>query len=171
MLKVERVIEPNVFYKAEAFHLAAKFLNDHDLLSGRGGPFIVNAMFALELYLKSALSATIFDDGVKSAEGVTQYEKVYSKSNFKGKGHDLNLLFNQIPEVLKAELDLLSHESHHAMPLTEFFIKYKHHFIEWRYSYEGKSKAYTPHDILQVLSVLNTWGKYYLGTPKNTLLC
>lgn len=32
---VDRTIEPNVFYKAEAFNLAAKTLNEQDLLNGR----------------------------------------------------------------------------------------------------------------------------------------
>lgn len=62
-MKVKRLIEPNVFYKAEAFHIASKLLYEADSLNGRGGPFIVNAAFSLELYLKSTLSTTIFENG------------------------------------------------------------------------------------------------------------
>tara|TARA_R110000772_G_scaffold267264_1_gene390857 strand:+ start:1105 stop:1587 length:483 start_codon:yes stop_codon:yes gene_type:complete len=154
LLEVKRKIEPNVFYKAESFHFSAKIINESNLLNGRGGPFIVNAMFALELYLKSVLSTTVFGNGHES-EGGVRYDQVYSKSDFKGKGHNLFTLYEQLPESIKSELELLSQSE--PISLSSFFDTYKNHFIEWRYSYEGNAKSYKPHDILSVLNTFNIW--------------
>ena len=150
-MEVKRTIEPNVFYKAEAFHIAAKLLHENDLLHGRGGPFIVNAMFSLELYLKSILSITIFNNGREYADGVMQYDSVHSKSKHNGNGHDLFSLFSQLPETTKLELDALLTTEHNTISLSDFFNKYKNHFVEWRYSFEGNAKSYSPYDILQIL--------------------
>ena len=159
LLKIECTVEPNVFYKAESFHLAAKLLNGSDLLVGRGGPFIVNSTFALELYLKSMMSATIFGNGHERHDGFIQYDKVHSKSEFEGKGHDLSSLFEQLPENIKTELELISRQENETFNLSIFFKKYKNHFIDWRYSYEGTGESYISHDILMVLNALNDWCK------------
>lgn len=106
-MEVKCTIEPNIFYKAKAFHIAAKLLYENDSLNGRGGPFIVNAMFSLELYLKSILSITIFNNGREYADGVMQYDSVHSKSKHKGNGHDLYSLFSQLPQINGVRTHLL----------------------------------------------------------------
>lgn len=87
-----------------------------------------------------------------------QYDSVYSKSEHNGNGHNLSSLFSQLPENIVSELEIISAEEHNGISLNSFFKKYKNHFIEWRYSFEGKAQAYNANEILVVLNTLNKWG-------------
>lgn len=60
-MKILRKTEPNIYYKAEGFHIAAQVLNQANEMQYRGSPFIVNATFAIELYLKCFDGKTIFN--------------------------------------------------------------------------------------------------------------
>ncbi len=124
-MKIDRTVEPNVFYKAEAFHIAAKVLFDNEEMKYRGAPFIVNASFSLELYLKSFMSSTYFDKPEKYYDGVTLYNRVYSKSGHSGQGHDLSNLYKQLPESIKLELISFSKEKYGNLSLPIFFEKIK----------------------------------------------
>lgn len=152
MLTVKRAVEPNIFYKGEAFHLAAVALSDMNELEGRGGPFIVNAMFSLELYLKSVLGATKFAEPSEYCIDVTIYNKVYSESK---KGHVLSKLYLSIDAELKKEIDSAYDIEGEKISICEFFDKYQSHFVDWRYSFEGNAKEYNKKEILDVLHVIN----------------
>ena len=152
MLTVNRIIEPNIFYKGEAFHIAAEALSGLKDLEGRGGPFIVNAMFALELYLKSILGETKFTEPSEYCDGVTSYSKVYSESK---KGHVLSDLYGYVDSEIKNEIDSAYSQVGSKITMADFFKKYRSHFVDWRYSFEGNAKAYTEKEILDALIVFN----------------
>lgn len=152
MLTVKRIVEPNIFYKGEAFHIAAVSLSDLNDLEGRGGPFIVNAMFSLELYLKSVLGETKFSEPSEYCKDVTIYNKIYSESM---RGHDLLKLYSSVDSELKEEIDSAYKLQGVNISISDFFEKYQSHFLDWRYSFEGNAKAYNPKEILDALHVIN----------------
>jgi len=151
MLKVEQEVNPEVFYRAEAFHIAAKILIDCNQLKFKGGPFIVNSALSIELYLKSMLSCKCFDN---LEDGI--YGSVYSKVNY---GHDLATLFTQIPNNYQKELNIRCRKASTPINISEFFDEYKDCFIKWRYSFEGGAQSYKPNEVLIVMDVLNQLGK------------
>ncbi|WP_025564532.1 hypothetical protein [Psychromonas sp. SP041] len=159
-MKVVRKVEPRVYYQAEAFHIAAETLNESKSMEFRGAPFIVNASFALELYLKCFDGQTIFDKPTEYFEGVTQYGKVFSKGN--EQGHHLSSLFNSLSIEYQNKVidkfDALDGE----LLASNFFEKYNTHFVTWRYGFEGNHSSYVAAEVLIMLSVLQSVGKEYL---------
>lgn len=151
-MKVLRKTEPNIYYKAEGFHIAAELLNRASEMQYRGSPFIINATFAIELYLKCLDGETIFHRPSEYCEGVTQYEKVTSKGS--NRGHDLGKLFSCINETNRQQISCAFEKRINGITSQEFFKKYSDHFVSWRYGFEGNATAYTPSEILTMLEVL-----------------
>jgi len=154
MLKVKQIINPEVFYKAEAFHITAKIIVNNEKLKFHGAPFIVNSTLAIELYLKSMLSNKCFGN-LKHGK----YSLVYSEVK---KGHDLVSLFSKIPDNLKKQLSKRCSETTSKIEILNFLKEYKDHFINWRYSFEGKARYYKPNEILFVMEIFNQFGRNIL---------
>ncbi|MBU0809520.1 MAG: hypothetical protein KKD30_16625 [Gammaproteobacteria bacterium] len=157
MAEVRRTIEPSVYYKAEGFHIAAKILFDSEELKHRGAPFIINATFALELYLKCLLSKTIFEGPETHEEGYTSYNRVFSKSEHTGIGHDLSNLYQQLPEEARAGIEKANKELSGKDSLSNFFNKNKAHFVSWRYSFEGNAEPYCAQDVISALEAMKCY--------------
>ncbi|MGE8100525.1 hypothetical protein ACQKP6_21705 [Pseudomonas fluorescens] len=162
MLEIHRPTEPSVYYKAEAFHIAAKILHGNAALNYRGAPFIVNAAFSLELYLKSLMSKTILEAPEIHGEGYTSYNRTYSRSKHTGSGHDLNNLYQKLSEKIRSELQKNHQELSGNFSLTDFFNKNKAHFVNWRYSFEGDAEPYCAQDVLHVLDTFKSYASRYI---------
>lgn len=113
--------------QAISFATASHYLYDKDLRQApRNGastaPFIVNAAFSIELYLKAL--------GLK--HGVDLH------------GHVLSKLYDKLPIEAKAEIQEMTHrcavDSELGLGETPNFLAYlgelDHTFTEWRYSFE-----------------------------------
>lgn len=159
-MKVFRKVEPNIYYQAEGFHIAANILSSLDAMKYRGSPFIVNAIFAVELYLKSLNGETVFDAPSQYCQGVTQYNKVFSKS-LTG-GHDLKILYKALSSENRSQI--MQSFEHQITYLTaeDFFEKYNHHFVSWRYGFEGNAASFNSSEILVMLDTLKVVGAQYI---------
>lgn len=162
MIEFIRTTEPNVYYRAEAFHITAKILHENAELKYRGAPFIINAVFSLELYIKCLMSKSIFETPEIHKEGFTSYKRAYSKSTHTGQGHDLDNLYQQLSEKTRLELEKINQELNGNISLAEFFKKNKDHFVKWRYSFEGNAEPYCAQDVLQTLNVLKSYASKYI---------
>ncbi|UCJ18769.1 hypothetical protein K5Q02_10545 [Pseudomonas sp. MM211] len=162
MAEIRRTIEPSVYYKAEGFHFAANILFDREELKHRGAPFIVNATFALELYLKSLLSKTVFEGSETHEEGYTSYNRVFSKSEHAGIGHDLNNLYQQLSEEARAGIEKINKELSGKYSMSDFFNKNKAHFVSWRYSFEGNAEPYCAQDVISALESMKLYCSKYI---------
>ncbi|WP_217517494.1 hypothetical protein [Vibrio metschnikovii] len=86
-MKLSRRVEPRIYHQAEAFHIAALTLHHSEAMKHRGSPFIVNASFALELYLKAFDGETVFKEPSEYCEFV--YTLGISKASAQaGKNHE-----------------------------------------------------------------------------------
>jgi hypothetical protein len=125
----ETTREQAIFGQAVAFATTSAYLHKRDLAAvPRNGvivvPFVVNAAFALELYLKTL--ALLHGDDLR--------------------GHDLLELFDALPTA--AHQALLSNFAKSKWPfgITELVVfraeieRLRHSFVEWRYLHE-KSRA------------------------------
>ncbi|EGQ9189780.1 hypothetical protein V9K20_003564 [Vibrio cholerae] len=159
-MKVIRRVEPSIYYQAEAFHIAALTLYQAEAMEYRGAPFIVNASFALELYLKAFDGETVFKESSEYCEFVTQYKQVVSKGNTQG--HGLSSLFNRLAQEYKDKIVSQLVGLTFQWTPEMFFEKYNNHFVSWRYGFEGNRSSYVASDVLDMLSVLQNVGKEYL---------
>ena len=159
-MKVLRKAEPNIYYKAEGFHIAAQVLNQANEMQYRGSPFIVNATFAIELYLKCFDGQTVFNRPSEYCEGVTKYENVTSEGS--NRGHDLGKLFNNLNDENRKQISTAFEKRISGITSEEFFEKYRDHFVSWRYGFEGNATAYSPSEILVMLEVLKECASQYI---------
>lgn len=163
LVEINRATEPSVYYKAEAFHITAKILHENTELTYRGAPFIVNAAFSIELYIKCLMSKTIFEGPETHKEGYTSYERVYSKSTNTSQGHNLDNLYQQLPEKTRLKLEEINQKLNGKKTLAEFFNQNKYHFVSWRYSFEGNAKPYCAEHVLQVLNALKSYASEHVA--------
>ncbi len=159
-MKITRRVEPSIYYQAEAFHIAALTLHQAEAMENRGAPFIVNASFALELYLKAFEGKTVFKDPTEYCESVTHYNQIVSKGS--KQGHDLSSLFNGLAQEYKDKIVSQLAGSMFQLTPEIFFKKYNNHFVSWRYGFEGNRSSYVASEVLDMLSVLQHVGKEYL---------
>ncbi|MBB1278997.1 MULTISPECIES: hypothetical protein [unclassified Pseudoalteromonas] len=159
-MKVLRKAEPNIYYKAESFHIAAQVLNQANEMQYRGSPFIVNATFAIELYLKCFDGQTVFNQPSEYCEGVTKYENVTSEGS--NRGHDLGKLFNHLNDANRKQISSAFEKRISGITSEEFFEKYRDHFVSWRYGFEGNATVYSPSEILVMLEVLKESASQYI---------
>ena len=159
-MKVSRKVEPNIFYSAEAFHISAELLQRSAEMQYRGAPFIVNASFALELYLKCFNASTKFSKPTNNTEGVVSYAQVSSEGN--SRGHQLKDLFNELSNDLKDQIRSEFSLRVNGVNADEFFLENSRHFINWRYSFERNAETYIAKNVLSMLNVLKTIAMKYL---------
>lgn len=161
-MDIIRKTEPSIFYQAEAFHISAKLLQNSSDLQGRGSPFIVNACFAIELYLKCFDGETIFNGPSESnyCSDVTEYKEVTSKVN--SHGHDLLKLFKNLSEVNRKKISSIFEQQTGTGTTDDFFDKYKEHFITWRYGFEGNRTSYKSAEVLLMLDSLREISSQYI---------
>ncbi|WP_338617726.1 hypothetical protein [Achromobacter sp. E1] len=99
-------------------------------------PFVVNASLALELYLKA----------LAEANG-TRISKV----------HDLDKLYNALPEAAREKLDRRVSERAPEVDLPPMFLMMRRAFVEWRYTYERSNTDGFPSGVaVMLLDVLHT---------------
>lgn len=166
MVEVHRTIEPSIYYKAEGFHIAAKILFGSEELKHYGAPFIVNATFALELYLKSLISKTIFENPEIHEEGYTSYKRVYSQSMHTGQGHDLENLYQQLSKEVREGIDRTYKDLNGKRNVSDIFNMNKLHFSKWRYSFEGNADSYCAQDIITVLETMKSYCSKCIVQPQ-----
>ncbi|WP_053982312.1 hypothetical protein [Marinagarivorans algicola] len=159
-MRISRKSEPNIYYKAEGFHIAAQILNKANEMQHRGSPFIVNATFAIELYLKCFDGKTVFNRPFEYCEGVTRYENVTSEAS--NRGHDLGKLFSHLNDANRKQISSAFEKRISGITSEEFFEKYRDHFVLWRYSFEGNATTYSPSEILVMLEVLKEIASQYI---------
>lgn len=161
-MKVLREAEPNIYYKAEGFHIAAKVLHQAQAkeMQHRVTPFIVNATFAIELYLKCFDGYTVFKLPSEYCEGVVKYENVTSEGS--NRGHDLVKLFERLNDANRKQISSAFEKRRNGITSEEFFKKYKDHFVSWRYGFEGNGTAFSSSEILVMLDVLKESASQYI---------
>lgn len=114
-----------VFNQALSFATAANYLFEKDLSrtphnGASAVPFVVNAAFSIELYLK-ALSLK---------HGIALH------------GHKLSKLYNELPIQAKSEIQEMAQrcaigiDADKANSFVEFLHELNNTFVEWRYSFE-----------------------------------
>ncbi|QZO11368.1 hypothetical protein [Pseudoalteromonas piscicida] len=159
-MKVVRQVEPKIYYQAEAFHIAADVLHESELMKYCSAPFIVNASFALELYLKCFDGKTVFKKPSVYCEGVVQYERVIG--NVSQQGHNLQNLFGGLPCEYKEKIVSKFDALEMGLSAESFFETNSKHFVSWRYGFEGNNGSYVASEVLAMLSVLQSVGQEYL---------
>lgn len=126
-------------------------------------PFIVNASFAIELYLKSMQKGSqvygppfTISFGSTEKEPKRSHKLVHSTSkvSFKGNGHNLLNLFSQIPKRNQGYLLHIFSQPNHDIEFENFLIEHNKTFISWRYCFEGKTEPFSAKKVLKVLEVL-----------------
>ncbi|MCF8056649.1 MAG: hypothetical protein K9K37_08425 [Desulfocapsa sp.] len=126
-------------------------------------PFIVNASFAIELYLKSMQKGTKtygppFEISFGSEQNPPRKKQMmlHSKSeiSYKGDGHNLLNLFAQIPERNRDYLLHIFSQPGHDIDFEDFLKEHKKAFISWRYCYEGKTETFSAKKVLNVLRII-----------------
>lgn len=139
-----------------------RIIHDSKLEDWRS-PFIVNASFAIELYLKSMQKGSkIYGPPFTISFGTPQEQpkKTHmlvhstSKVSFEGNGHNLANLFSQIP---KRNQDYILHifsQPNNEIDFIDFLKEHSKTFISWRYCFEGKTEPFSAKKVLKVLKIL-----------------
>ncbi len=134
-----------MFKQARAFAKIARDIRSKSLTKPpfsqeAPAPFVVNATFACEMYLKALQSIT------NEAENT----------------HNLSQLFKHLPNKLKDKINKLTKEKSTGF-LIDGKILFKDHiktisnaFVEWRYIYEKETASINISVILLILTVLDT---------------
>ena len=140
----------------------ARIIYDSELDDWRS-PFIVNASFAIELYLKSMQKGSItygppttISFGTTHDKPLKTHKLVHSTSkiSFEGSGHNLLNLFSQIPKRNRDYLLHIFSQPNHAIDFEKFLQEYSKAFMSWRYCYEGKTETFSAEKVLKVLEIL-----------------
>lgn len=122
---------------AEQFmDIAKKLGEDINTTVNNLSAFSVNAAFACELFFKSIL---IYN----------------STENKAAKGHDLNTLFEELPQSIKTKMTN-EYQSELNKNLKAFLQEYGNSFIEWRYPYEQPLSM----EITEILTLTNILYNY-----------
>jgi len=140
----ETTPEQAIFSQALSFATTASYLYDRDLVTvPRNGmsvaPFIVNATFALELYLKALLGS---------------YGTVLCE-------HDLLKLFDALPpeshDALRQNFGKAKWQCGIAdiIEFRKVLAELRNAFVEWRYLHEGRASGITFRPMIFVMEVLH----------------
>lgn len=130
--------------QAEAFAEAAKIIFDQNLVSTpinpKGlSPFIVNATFGAEMYLKT----------------------IHAVHSSNVTGHNLTKLYKQLPNKVKDTIEKKSKELdfnyniESEMPFLYHVKMIANAFVEWRYMYEKTDLQYNVQSIIYILHTLH----------------
>lgn len=155
-MELERTPNPAVLASARAFYAASKVLDDKEA-ANVVIPKIVNAAFALELYLKSFNSKIIFENSKELFDGRTVYKTVINKAH--ATGHTPSALYRKIkPDVIeKIERQYFDEIESFEVALVEF----DNVFIDWRYIFEGSSSPVNFTKLLRILDVMENVAVMY----------
>lgn len=152
-IKIRQVPNLSVRSHAENFHEAASLLYEEGTTVA---PVIVNAAFALELYLKSLNSDIEWPSQADLDAQVYLYGIVTDQP--KERGHNLSELFCALPVDLQ---DYLS-KQYATSPLVvtksslvEAVASFDNVFETWRYMYEGKAESVEVGFLLELLSFMD----------------
>jgi hypothetical protein len=158
---VKDYVDYNILKLAKEYYESAKLIYNANSDGSLDSPFIVNATFYIELFLKSLLSEMHFGKKTKISETTTRHEWTHSKTVFDGKGHDLKNLFNQIPK--KHRLGILEFFNNRSQvdDFEAFLDNHKNNFIKWRYSFEGKAGHFDRDQVHAVINTLNNYSIYF----------
>ena len=152
-MKIPLKVNRDVLHQADLFRDAARLLQVID--SKLHVPFIVNAAFAIELYLKALNSSKCFNKPSEISPGVISYESVTSKPVTWG--HSLVDIYDALVEDIKIYLDdefLNARISADCDSLRDFLSQINKAFVQWRYIF---SKDYVrPIELNEMLLALNT---------------
>jgi hypothetical protein len=139
-----RIIErpnPQVFQAAVEFHDAAKLLWGSEPRGPRQPHFVVtvvvNAAFALELYLKSLSTDHVFYDPQETEAGVRIFARIFDEP--RTRSHRLLDLFDGLDAYLREHLSsayLRSNLTREFPTMREAVQAYNQTFKQWRYLYE-----------------------------------
>ena len=94
---------------------------DLDMVSPYLFPFAVNMSFAIETYMKAIMI-------------------YYSEKNEFAEGHDLEMLFGELPEHVKEHIDKAFDERKVIHGLGETLRRNKHTFQDWRYGFQNTGR-------------------------------
>jgi|MTBAKSStandDraft_1061840.scaffolds.fasta_scaffold07835_2 hypothetical protein len=126
-------------------------------------PFIVNATFAIELYLKSMQKGIkTYGPPFEVSFGTEQKHSgrtqmmVHAKTeiSYKGDGHNLLVLFSQISERNRDYILHIFSQPGHDIDFENFLKEHNKAFIVWRYCYEGKTETFSAKKVLKVLKII-----------------
>lgn len=153
MLTIRELPNRRILAAANNFHDAAILLLRVNSLTV---PSVVNAVLALELYLK-CLNADIHFDGESVKEcGAVVYEIVNVFANVKG--HEPHKLFEALPQGAR---QFLNDSFSKRFPLKDKNLEsvlknYQGVFVGWRYVFEGNTKPLNLSELFEILSFLKT---------------
>jgi hypothetical protein len=153
--------DPGVLKQADAFREAAQMI-DACTESMMSVPTVVNAVFSLELYLKSLNIKWQIADPNTLGE-----KKAWLKSRTALKtGHDPSKLFGALDISIRNELEQAyrgSAQGHNGQALEDSLKAYDGVFQDWRYIFEGKCKTV---DLLHLFSLLEFLSKELNKLPQ-----
>jgi len=154
-MSLRQIPNPGVLGIADSFRETAETLNK--LSDQRMSiPTIVNAAFAIELFLKSLNIEFRFENPTQIMPGLTAFDRVREVPL--KTGHLPSALFHALDQALQDEL-----ESHFAQanyrnkPLTLIAAlqQYDGVFQDWRYIFEGHAKTIDIQALLELLRFLS----------------
>jgi hypothetical protein len=156
-----------VLKTADAFRAAAQILNACSD-SSMSVPTVVNAAFALELYLKSLnMEWQLADPNEISNTGKKAW--LASRSALQ-KGHIPSDLFEALEQSIRDDLEQqyeLSPHNSSAQSLKEALQGFDGLFVDWRYIFEGKCK---PVDLPSLFAMLAFFSETIHAAPQERAL-
>lgn len=145
-------ISTKIYVLAEEFFKASKSLAEVD---DNSSPSIVCAAFSIELFLKALNAETLYKDKYEYPDGSVAYDDLYDCSLVKG-GHNLKVLFDNIPAHLKDEIRKQYQGKYKSWPSIDAELdNIKDVFVHFRYTYERKTY------VLHKTALLNLSGFLY----------
>lgn len=119
-------------------HCARVFANSANLLKELGKDLdvavIVNATFAIELYLKSFDSKIRFEEPEDIKGGVTLYNKIFVSPVTKR--HELTKLFESLPRDIKLIIEDEYYSAGDKKLFSTALQEFDDVFVNWRYIFE-----------------------------------
>ncbi|PSU99765.1 hypothetical protein [Photobacterium kishitanii] len=145
-----------MFAQAQSFGQAAMLIYKRDLANFPRNPygiapFIVNAAFSVEMYLKC----------LQQAHG-----------EIKGT-HVLTSLYKALPNKVKDKIKIVcslnedKHKVEKGLPFKDHLKIINNAFVEWRYWYEGKSEQFDIAQVIFILDILHDVAVRELGIKHN----
>jgi hypothetical protein len=156
--------DPGVLKEADAFKRASEMINDcsEAIMSV---PAVVNAAFALELYLKS-LNIEWQAADPATLEGKKAW--LNSRRSLQ-KGHVPSRLYNALDQNLRSDLEeryRLSFQGGNYQTLEQNIKVFDGLFQDWRYIFEGQAKSV---DLQSLLAVLTFFSEALNALPQRWL--
>jgi len=152
---MRQIPNPGVLNTAESFYEAAQALNKFSD-SRMSVPTIVNATFALELFLKSLNIKISCEEPTEIMSGVTAFGSV--REIPLKTGHLPSKLFYILDATIKSQLEnRFAQVQYRNKPTTliEALQTYDGDFQNWRYIFEANAKSFDIQLLLELLDFLS----------------